>query len=348
MAKAHTHYDNLKVARNAPPEVIKTAYRILAQKYHPDLNPGDAEAARIMTVLNQSYAALADPERRKLHDQWIDEQELVQPVERPSRQTDDLKPVEPDRPMDNRYGADIPRSRSGTASRRPQANKAASIRFVLLMHFRQWWALYFVAGMIAFFYIKSREETTVAPPVIPVPPVVESVPVTSPPATPAVTQASRAAAKSSLPANPFNDLVPKAAPDPTRFAPNGKPWPKVAGYVDGYPRLRTSGRTTVTIDNSQNDATMFVKLYAIDSARHQAVRVVYVPASGRFTISGIAPGQYDVRYEDPRTMQRSKSEPFTLRQEETETGIRFSNITMTLFTVSNGNMKFTPISAAEF
>jgi len=346
MGKTHTHYDNLKVARNAPPEVIRAAYRILAQKYHPDLNPGDAEAARIMTILNQSYAALADPERRKLHDRWIDEQELVPPVERHYRQAENSRPVEPDGPMENRYGADIPGSRSGTASRRPQAKKAASLRFVLWMHFRQWWVLYFIAGMVAYFNIKSRVETTVAPSVVPLPAVVESAPVTSPPAAPVVTQPNRTAA--SLPANPFNDLAPKATPDPMRFAPNGKPWPKVAGYVDGYPRLRTSGRTTVTIDNSQNDATMFVKLYAIDSARHQAVRVVYVPASGRFTISGISPGQYDVRYEDPRTMQRSKSEPFTLRQEETETGIRFSNVTMTLFTVSNGNMRFTPITAAEF
>ena len=35
MPTIRTHYDNLKVARNAPPEVIRAAYRVLAQKYHP-------------------------------------------------------------------------------------------------------------------------------------------------------------------------------------------------------------------------------------------------------------------------------------------------------------------------
>lgn len=71
----HTHYDNLKIARNAPIEVIRAAYKSLAQKYHPDKNPGDAEAARIMLILNDSYAILSDPGQRKQHDSWVAEME---------------------------------------------------------------------------------------------------------------------------------------------------------------------------------------------------------------------------------------------------------------------------------
>lgn len=55
MAQIHTHYDNLKVARNAPPEVIRAAYKTLSQKFHPDRNHGNAEAARIMAIINASY-----------------------------------------------------------------------------------------------------------------------------------------------------------------------------------------------------------------------------------------------------------------------------------------------------
>lgn len=66
-----THYDNLKVAPKAPPEVIKAAYRALAQKYHPDRNPGDQEAARIMVIVNTAYEVLSDPVRRQQHDDWI-------------------------------------------------------------------------------------------------------------------------------------------------------------------------------------------------------------------------------------------------------------------------------------
>lgn len=77
MKKIHTHYDNLKVSRGAPAEVIRAAYRALAQKYHPDRNSGDAEAVRIMKAINASYEVLSDPGKRHEHDKWIVQQELL-------------------------------------------------------------------------------------------------------------------------------------------------------------------------------------------------------------------------------------------------------------------------------
>lgn len=74
--KLPTHYDNLKVARNSPPEVIRAAYRALVQKYHPDRFDDSAEATRIMKIINEAYAVLSDPERRRAHDEWIAEQEV--------------------------------------------------------------------------------------------------------------------------------------------------------------------------------------------------------------------------------------------------------------------------------
>ncbi|MES2017996.1 MAG: J domain-containing protein [Pseudomonadota bacterium] len=65
-----THYDNLKVVRDAPVEVIKASYRALSQKYHPDRNP-DPDALRSMQVINQAWDVLSDPERRATHDRWI-------------------------------------------------------------------------------------------------------------------------------------------------------------------------------------------------------------------------------------------------------------------------------------
>lgn len=65
-----THYDNLKVMHNAPLEVIKASYKALAQKYHPDRNPGP-NAARNMQIINDAYAVLSDPEKRAAHDQSI-------------------------------------------------------------------------------------------------------------------------------------------------------------------------------------------------------------------------------------------------------------------------------------
>jgi hypothetical protein len=73
--KVHSHYDNLKVSRDAPPEVIRAAYKALAQKYHPDRRPNDARAIRVTKILNGSYAVLSDPAQRQEHDEWLDRKE---------------------------------------------------------------------------------------------------------------------------------------------------------------------------------------------------------------------------------------------------------------------------------
>jgi curved DNA-binding protein CbpA len=75
MTRLHTHYDNLKVARDATPEVIRAAYRSLSRKYHPDRNYGKPAATRIMALINSSYSVLSDTQSRADHDRWIAEQE---------------------------------------------------------------------------------------------------------------------------------------------------------------------------------------------------------------------------------------------------------------------------------
>ena len=65
------------VARNAPQEVINAAYRVLAKRFHPDTNGGDARAERVMRIVNTSYAVLSDPEQRRLHDEWIEQNEVA-------------------------------------------------------------------------------------------------------------------------------------------------------------------------------------------------------------------------------------------------------------------------------
>jgi DnaJ-class molecular chaperone len=81
MPRIHTHYDNLKVTRNAPPEVIRAAYKTLCQKFHPDRNPGDENAKRTFLLIRTAYETLSDPQKRKLHDAWIATEESTENLE---------------------------------------------------------------------------------------------------------------------------------------------------------------------------------------------------------------------------------------------------------------------------
>jgi hypothetical protein len=66
-----TYYDVLQVERDATPERVRAAYRKLAQKYHPDKMPGNANASRAMAAINAAYEVLSDGHRRAEHDLWI-------------------------------------------------------------------------------------------------------------------------------------------------------------------------------------------------------------------------------------------------------------------------------------
>ncbi len=67
----HTHYDNLKVTRNAPPEVIRAAYKTLCQQFHPDRHDGHPKATQTFQIINAAYEVLSDPDKRRQHDEWI-------------------------------------------------------------------------------------------------------------------------------------------------------------------------------------------------------------------------------------------------------------------------------------
>ncbi|HEV3279209.1 MAG TPA: molecular chaperone DnaJ [Terriglobia bacterium] len=64
------YYAVLGVARDAKPEAIRKAYRHLARKYHPDVNPGNKGAEEKFKQLSQAYEILSDEKKRKVYDQY--------------------------------------------------------------------------------------------------------------------------------------------------------------------------------------------------------------------------------------------------------------------------------------
>ena len=70
MAEKREYYEVLGVAKGASDSELKSAYRKLAKKYHPDMNPGDKEAEAKFKEASEAYAVLSDPDKRRQYDQF--------------------------------------------------------------------------------------------------------------------------------------------------------------------------------------------------------------------------------------------------------------------------------------
>ena len=64
------YYEVLGVSKDADDSTLKKAYRQVAKKYHPDMNPGDAEAEKKFKEASEAYAVLSDPDKRRQYDQF--------------------------------------------------------------------------------------------------------------------------------------------------------------------------------------------------------------------------------------------------------------------------------------
>src|SRR5918997_803610 len=69
MAK-EDYYQVLGVKRDAKPEEIKKAYRRLARKFHPDVNPGDKSAEERFKTITEAHDVLSDPKKRQVYDRF--------------------------------------------------------------------------------------------------------------------------------------------------------------------------------------------------------------------------------------------------------------------------------------
>jgi curved DNA-binding protein len=86
MAEFIDYYKVLGLAKTASADDIKKAYRKLARKHHPDLNPGDPVAQKTFQQLNEANEVLSDPEKRKQYDQYGENWKHVDQFEQSRRQ----------------------------------------------------------------------------------------------------------------------------------------------------------------------------------------------------------------------------------------------------------------------
>ena len=273
MPKIHSHYENLKVARDASPEAIRSAYRALTRRHHPDRNPDDAEAQRIMAVVNVAYAVLSDPAKRRDHDAWL--RQVEGPVARPLQSKHTLHAPFGGADDVDTAPADFAQSSSAVRWAR-RANR-------LKRHVRGHPWHYGAVAVAAVVGVGAGLHALLQPG--------------------AVEQIGAATALT----KPPGYLRP-----PT--APNGQPWPAQSGYVAGYEVLNGGGLSDLTIDNSANDADMFVRVVSLDGPAAVPVRTVYVAPRGQFKIGSLVVGTYDLRYRNLATGGLLRSPAFILEE----------------------------------
>jgi curved DNA-binding protein len=83
------YYQTLGVNKNATADEIKKAYRKLARKYHPDVNPNDTEAHKKFQQINEANEVLSDPEKRKKYDAYGEHWQHAEAYENARKQSQD-------------------------------------------------------------------------------------------------------------------------------------------------------------------------------------------------------------------------------------------------------------------
>jgi hypothetical protein len=294
MARIHTHYDNLKVSRKAPQEVIRAAYKALSQKYHPDKNPGDEKAARIMAILNSAYGTLADPTRRREHDEWIAAEEWeIEWLE--STRAEEGRELLRNEPQWDPEQADA-------AAPRPWRNPKIWLSVTLGLAFGC------AAGILLMSQLKvvpaalaaARVEPRVAVLAEPVE-VGNDAPLDSWAASKEALSDGGQQAPQVTALAVTQLVIPARKPDcemelHTLVAPNGEPWPAATGYLDGFPVGNQGEAMQIVVDNSGNASPVLVKVYDLD--RRANVRHVYLLANESLTVDKLAAGKYEVRYQN--------------------------------------------------
>lgn len=302
-----THYDNLNVSENAPEEVIRAAYKVLALRFHPDSNIGSAESKRVMQILNAAYEVLSDTNKRREYDRL-----LVA-----------VRSQAASRPRTTTKTAGLPKwqPQSKTA---PMATFRSVLAGILALIFSDVRITLVVIGLCIWGFssliAKKTPSRTYSP-------------------------------SSTTPSHtPSSYTPPPARPKWVRpsLSPAGTPWPATAGYISGHEIQAQGGLSTVTIDNTRNSSDVFLKLVWLSSAEAVPVRMCYIPAYSSFTFPSVMVGRYDVRYQDLTTGGISKTEEFLLEERATNSGTTYSNLTMTLYKVANGNMTTEAIDESEF
>lgn len=387
MERVHTYYDNLKVVRTAPTEVIRAAYRAMAQKYHPDLNPA-SDAARVMKLVNEAWEVLGDPRKRAEHDLWIAKQEQsAQEKTSQGRAQQYTSPFGEGAEFSYRNtGSTHANSATagnagdkGPSSRTSASGESSSGRTPPFTDATEGyraaesnWSRY-INGLTQRlkrrFKVKSKPSRKTSFVLILLTAWIAAMwllPTEKPKQsvqTPFVESNERRDAKLREPRQKiaasqeprtftFDPATAKPVDAGLKFVPyDGHVIPLEQrpknGYLKGTKRLFNNGLSSFTVDNTQGASDAEVRLYTSGVA----ARSFFVREGTKFTAEKLSPANYTMRY---KVVTSGKSrvymarEVFNVSETETETGTKFSRVTVTLYQVRDGNLKTDEVPEEQF
>lgn len=313
-----THYDNLKVSEKAPLEVIKAAYRVLSMRWHPDRNPGDPQAGKIMGILNDAYEVLSDPTKREEYDARL----------AASRRNS---------------ATSSPANFASAPAWSPRPSRPFSFLMVLrsLSALIPSWRLVFAAVVIVCF--SALLATTVAHHDF----TKTAKPIATTPAAAAkpVTVAQDTIIGETVPQPPEQPAFDLRLTNPL----DGHPWPKKPSYLAGFEILARDGYSSVTVDNSKNTSDVFLKLVSVEYGAHsKVVRVCFIPRRASFTLERITPGRYELRYQEVEDGTCLKTETFELSEKKRLQGVEYTRLQVPLYGLTGRSLELLRSDEREF
>jgi len=119
------------------------------------------------------------------------------------------------------------------------------------------------------------------------------------------------------------------------------------GYLNGSPSPVAAGLSTFTVDNKSGSADALARIYL--NGDKPAVRQIYIKTGEKFTANELAPGRYVLRYRFIGSSDTYEADKvFALEEIRDSEGITYSKVSVTLFTVTNGNMKVKRVPDEKF
>ncbi|HDJ1441836.1 TPA: DnaJ domain-containing protein [Serratia rubidaea] len=326
-----THYDNLKVSKDAPVEVIQAAYRTLAKKYHPDKNKDNPEAERIMQIINTAYEILSDPVKREEHDAWIRKES--------SRNNTESSNAERQKTSGN-YKREAPNEKNApgnsTHAYTSRANQSIKRKVSSNLKF----SLYGVVGTLKFSLkcvivvglliggVKFFEKDFV-----------------SDDNSKEVGVSKVNASAETLPAA---KVISPNCSGPQFSHPDGRQWPSSA-YIMSVRDYNKPGLSSLLLDNSRNNQNLYIKLVQEkDATTKRFTRDAYIPAYQELKLTNVAKGKYFIKMMNVADGCAQISQLINIQETKTNKGIEYSDYSLTFYPVRYGNTHLDSLPSSQF